>query len=63
VEHRDATEVTHIGGLRLAPQGTPVLNPAFDITPAELITAIITEQGVAQPPYTASLRELCSKAH
>ncbi|GBC92972.1 Methylthioribose-1-phosphate isomerase [bacterium HR15] len=62
VEHRDATEVTHIGSLRLAPQGTPVLNPAFDITPAELITAIITEEGVAQPPYTTSLRELCSKA-
>jgi len=62
VEHRDATEVTHIGGLRLAPQGTPALNPAFDITPAELITAIITEQGVAQPPYATSIRELCSKA-
>ncbi len=63
VEHRDATEVTHIGNLRIAPQGTPVLNPAFDITPATLITAIITERGVAQPPYESSLRELCSKAH
>jgi len=62
IEHRDASEVTHIGNLRLAPQGTPVLNPAFDITPAELITAIITEVGVAQPPYTESLRALCSKA-
>jgi methylthioribose-1-phosphate isomerase len=63
VEHRDPTEVTHIGNLRIAPQGTPVLNPAFDITPAELITAIITEAGVVQPPYTQSLSELCSKAH
>jgi methylthioribose-1-phosphate isomerase len=62
IEHRDASEVTHIGNLRLAPQGTPVLNPAFDITPAELITAIITELGVAQPPYTESLPTLCSKA-
>lgn len=62
IEHRDPTELTHIGGLQVAPAGTPVWNPAFDCTPASLITAIITETGIAYPPYEESLSTLCSTA-
>jgi methylthioribose-1-phosphate isomerase len=51
IEYRDPSEITHIDGLQIAPAGAPALNPAFDITPAALITAIITEQGVSRPPY------------
>lgn len=58
IEHRDPTELTHIGAIRIAPEGTPVLNPAFDITPASLISAIITERGVATPPYERTLPAL-----
>ena len=43
---------------RMAPEGVKVYNPAFDVTDAELITAIITEFGIARPPYTESLQEL-----
>ena len=56
VEERAATEVTAPGGVQAAPDGVDVFNPAFDVTPAELVTAIITERGVFSPPYTASLR-------
>jgi len=56
IEERPAEEVTHIGNISLTPDGTSVANPAFDITPADYITAIITEKGVAYPPYTQSLR-------
>jgi methylthioribose-1-phosphate isomerase len=58
IEERDAREVTHIRDQRLAPEGVPVHNPAFDVTPNDLITAIITDKGVARPPYTESLRKL-----
>jgi methylthioribose-1-phosphate isomerase len=58
IEERDSREVTHIGNTRLAPEGVSVHNPAFDVTPNELITAIITDRGVARPPYTESLRSL-----
>jgi methylthioribose-1-phosphate isomerase len=58
IEERDAREVTHVRDQRLAPEGVPVHNPAFDVTPNELIAAIITDQGVARPPYTESLRKL-----
>lgn len=51
VEERAAAEVTDIGGVRLAPSGTSVRNPAFDVTPAELVTAIVTEVGVLTAPY------------
>ena len=51
IEYRDATEITHISGLQIAPTGAPALNPAFDVTPASLITAIITEKGVYRAPY------------
>jgi methylthioribose-1-phosphate isomerase len=46
VEERAATEITHVGGVATAPEGTPAFNPAFDVTPPELITAIVTENGV-----------------
>jgi methylthioribose-1-phosphate isomerase len=57
IEERPAEEVTHIRGVRIAPD-VAVANPAFDVTPARLVTAIITERGVARPPYTESLRRL-----
>lgn len=58
IEERDAGEVTHIRGERLAPEGIAVHNPAFDVTPHDLIAAIITDKGVARPPYVASLAML-----
>ena len=58
IEHRGATEVTHVFGVPVAPEGTAVENPAFDVTPNRYITAIITERGVARPPYSESLRKL-----
>lgn len=56
IEQRDAKEVSHIFGKALAPKGTKVFNPAFDVTPAELVTAIITERGVINPPYPMNIR-------
>lgn len=58
IEERAAEEVTDASGVRLAPEGVAVHNPAFDVTPAEYITAIITERGVAKPPFTESLAAL-----
>jgi methylthioribose-1-phosphate isomerase len=58
IEERDTREVTHVREQRLAPEGINVHNPAFDVTPHELITAIITDKGVAREPYTESLRKL-----
>ncbi|MDA2932550.1 S-methyl-5-thioribose-1-phosphate isomerase [Nitrospinae bacterium AH-259-F20] len=60
IEERSADEVTTLAGTRLAPEGIGVANPAFDITPAELITAIITERGIVEPPYDAALKAVCS---
>jgi methylthioribose-1-phosphate isomerase len=57
IEERGAEEVTHFRGVRIAPD-VHVANPAFDVTPARLITAIITERGVARAPYSASLAAL-----
>jgi len=62
IEERDASEVTHIRNHQLAPDGISVQNPAFDVTPNELITAIITDRGVAEAPFEASLRKLCDSA-
>jgi methylthioribose-1-phosphate isomerase len=62
IEQRDANEVTHIGGVRIVPDGVSVFNPAFDVTPHELVTAIITDRGVAKPPYTQSLARLKKEA-
>ncbi len=58
IEERDSKEVTHIGEYQLGPDGVDVQNPAFDVTPNELITAIITDKGIARAPYLYSLREL-----
>ncbi len=58
IEQREAAEVTHIGGVRVVPEGVSVFNPAFDVTPHEFVTAIITERGVAKPPYAKSLQAL-----
>lgn len=52
IEERDPTEITHIAGHQVAPEGIEVWNPAFDVTPGELITAIITENGITKPPYS-----------
>jgi methylthioribose-1-phosphate isomerase len=51
IEERDPAEVVELGGRRIAPEGAEAANPAFDVTPAELVTAIITEAGVLEPPY------------
>lgn len=58
IEQRAAREVTHVQGVEIAPAGVRAAHPAFDVTPAELITAIITEDGVATAPYEAALRQL-----
>jgi methylthioribose-1-phosphate isomerase len=58
IEERSAKELTEFGGKRIAPEGVSVFNPAFDVTPAELVTAIITERGIARPPFGASLAVL-----
>lgn len=58
IEERDAMEVTHIREHQLGPDGVKVHNPAFDVTPNKLITAIITDKGVARAPFTESLKDL-----
>jgi len=58
IEQRDPNEVTHIAGVRVVPDGVSVFNPAFDVTPHEFVTAIITDRGVAHPPYAQSLVQL-----
>lgn len=58
IEQRAAREMTHVGPTRIAPEGVKVENPAFDVTPNALIAAIITERGVARPPYLESLQRL-----
>jgi methylthioribose-1-phosphate isomerase len=60
IEQRAAGEVTHVQGVAVAPEGTTVENPAFDVTPHRYVTAIITERGVARPSYLDSLRKLVS---
>jgi methylthioribose-1-phosphate isomerase len=52
--------VTHVHGVPVAPDGTVVENPAFDVTPSRYVSAIVTERGVARAPYTESLRKLVS---
>ncbi len=56
IEQRPAAEVTHVFGVPVAPENIAVQNPAFDVTPARYVTAIISERGVARPPYEASLK-------
>nr|AIF09188.1 aIF-2BI family translation initiation factor (mtnA) [uncultured marine thaumarchaeote KM3_35_D03] len=58
IEHRKSSEVTGVGDKKTAPDGVDVINPAFDMTPPELISGIITENGVAKPPFGESIKEL-----
>jgi methylthioribose-1-phosphate isomerase len=60
IEERDPREVSHILGLPIAPRGVRIMNPAFDITDHELISAIITEKGVVRPPFQQNLRAYIS---
>ncbi|MFZ0759490.1 MAG: S-methyl-5-thioribose-1-phosphate isomerase [Candidatus Sulfotelmatobacter sp.] len=60
IEQRNAKEVTHIAGKRIVPDGVSVENPAFDVTPAEYVTAIVTERGIVRAPYEQSLRRLAA---
>ena len=59
IEERADREVTHVGSFRLTPKGARIRNPAFDVTPAKFVTAIVTERGIARPAYEVSLAELC----
>ena len=58
IEQRNASEVTGIGDKKTAPDGIDVINPAFDMTPPELISGIITENGIVKPPYEDSIKKL-----
>ena len=58
IEQRKPSEVTGVGNNKTAPDGIDVINPAFDVTPPELISGIITENGIAKPPYEESIRKL-----
>ena len=58
IEQRDRNEVTHIAGKQIVPAGVDVENPAFDVTPAKYVTAIVTEKGIARAPYGESLKSL-----
>lgn len=58
IEQRDSIEVTHVGDIRIAPEGVKVFNPAFDVTPSENITGIITEKGIVKPPFKDNLIKL-----
>ncbi len=62
IEERSPDEVTHIQGVRIAPEGVRIRNPAFDVTPSRLVTAIVCENGVARAPYGESLSAL-AKIH
>jgi methylthioribose-1-phosphate isomerase len=61
IEQRNAREVTHIAGKQMVPDGVEIENPAFDVTPAKYVTAIITEKGIARTPYGESLAKLAGK--
>jgi methylthioribose-1-phosphate isomerase len=56
IEERDAREVTHIRDMPIAPEGVPIYNPAFDVTPHRYITGIVTENGIVYPPFKVNLR-------
>jgi methylthioribose-1-phosphate isomerase len=61
IEQRNPSEVTHIAGKQMVPEGVAVENPAFDVTPAKYVSAIITERGLARAPYTESLHKLAAE--
>jgi methylthioribose-1-phosphate isomerase len=58
IEERAANEVAAPGGVRWAPAGAAVWNPAFDVTPARLVTAFVTDRGILRPPYRQAIRNL-----
>ncbi|MGD0797281.1 MAG: S-methyl-5-thioribose-1-phosphate isomerase [Acidobacteriaceae bacterium] len=60
IEQRSPREVTHVNGRQITPEGVAIENPAFDVTPAKYITAIITERGVLRAPYVRSIRALAT---
>ena len=60
IEERPARELTHVGDVPITPAGAAVANPAFDVTPARYITGIITEAGIAYPPFGLSLARLAA---
>ncbi|WP_263379922.1 S-methyl-5-thioribose-1-phosphate isomerase [Granulicella paludicola] len=62
IEQRAAREVTHVNGVQVTPDGVNIENPAFDVTPAKYITAIITERGVLRAPFTESIAAMAHKA-
>jgi methylthioribose-1-phosphate isomerase len=62
IEERDPREVTEFAGQPVAPEGVPAAHPAFDVTPARLVTAIVTEQGVLRPPYEPALQDAVRSA-
>ncbi len=57
IEERDPVEVTHVGGVSIAPEGVAVYNPAFDVTPQHYVTGIVTEEGIVAPPFAPGLRK------
>jgi methylthioribose-1-phosphate isomerase len=61
IEERNPAEVVTCGGVRVAPEGIAVANPAFDVTPARLVTAIVTEQGVVRPPFAPGLARVAAR--
>ena len=61
IEERSAEEVVNINKIRVAPEGIEVAHPAFDITPNKLVTAIITEEGIAYPSFIDSLKTMAQK--
>jgi methylthioribose-1-phosphate isomerase len=62
IEERSEKEVTHVGTSRITPGGARIRNPAFDVTPAKYVTAIVTERGIATAPYNESLARLAGSA-
>ena len=62
IEERNPAEVTICGSARVAPEGIAVANPAFDVTPARLVTAIVTEQGVVRAPFQEHLARVVARA-
>ena len=63
IEQRNPAEVTHIAGKAMTPPGVLIENPAFDVTPAKYVTAIVTERGIARAPYGLSLAQLVREDH
>src|SRR5437870_7891013 len=61
IEQRNPREVTHFAGKTVTPEGVQVENPAFDVTPSKYVTAIVTERGIARPPFDESLRRLAEE--